>query len=949
MKNAKKYGVLAPLSAAFCATVLTIAGGLSANVSYASTTVANVVGSSSTGSNDANSQIKFKDENLKKALLKTMKNQRLIADNASEITYGDAKKLYHADITYGNITNLSGIENFTGLNRIDFDHNNISDLSPLSNITSLESIYASYNKISNLTPLKSLSSLECLRADNNKITDFSTIENLTNLNTLYLGDNSGITNFDTLKKFTNLTDLNLDDTQFSDLNIIKDLKNLKLLYLQAAKVSDLSPISNLTNLTSLRLYGNQITSIAPLRNLTKLTDLGLEYNKGITDFTPISGLTNLNSLSLTGNNLKSIDSLKTLQKLTYVDISYNDIKDFSVLEKLKSLSSASIGSQTVSLNSDEPSTSLDIDFAKNLTFTAEDTSYGSVKNGSFVLSDNSLPYEGNVTINFNNGKSFKIGSANIDSGKYNGTITLHLNVPKIETVKGKMKYDSSSDLKYGEKKVITQAKNGTKKIYANQPEEIVTNAVDGKTEVGNKEVKTEEIQPGITYQADSSLAYKQEQPTEGAKGTKTTTTIYKVDENAGLTNTVQSSESRTTTPAKDKVIKVGNVETETEVIKFKTTYIADDTLPYNTQKDKTAGKNGSKTVTTTYKVDKTTGLSADVESTQEKKVDPTDHVVRVGNKQVTHEGNKTITTTYDVDPNTGKLTNPKKHTSMPAGKLTPSVQHDNSEPAVLDTQEAEILPSKMKYEADETIPYNTQKKIKDPVDGLKVTTHTGSFVNGAWVPSDKVETTAAQDGLTKVGNKQVTHEGNKTIATTYDVDPDTGKLTNPKTHTSMPMATLIDPSANPGSNDNDGDHGNGGSGNTSDGNGDDNNSGSDNNGGNNNDNNGGGSVAPDLDNNSELNIGGGNGGDVNNTNGSANGTSNGASVNANSSANGSASGVANRMGSSKSRTAGTRSADALPNTGSSVSGTTFASFGALVLGLSAAGVATNRKRAKHLR
>ena len=175
MENAGKYSILMPLSIGFCATVLAVAGGLSANVSYASTAAANVVGSSSTGSNDANSQIKFEDENLKKALLKTMKNQRLIADNASEITYGDAKKLYHADITYGNITNLSGIENFTALNRIDFDHNNISDLSPLSSIIGLESIYASYNKISNLTPLKSLSSLECLRANDNKITDLSLI------------------------------------------------------------------------------------------------------------------------------------------------------------------------------------------------------------------------------------------------------------------------------------------------------------------------------------------------------------------------------------------------------------------------------------------------------------------------------------------------------------------------------------------------------------------------------------------------------------------------------------------------------------------------------------------------------------------------------------------------------------------------------------------------------
>ena len=97
----------------------------------------------------------------------------------------------------------------------------------------------------------------------------------------------------------------------------------------------------------------------------------------------------------------------------------------------------------------------------------------------------------------------------------------------------------------------------------------------------------------------------------------------------------------------------------------------------------------------------------------------------------------------------------------------------------------------MKYEADDTLPYNTQKKISDPVEGLKVITHTGSFVNGVWIPSEKVEITDAKDGLTKVGNKQVTHDGNKTITTTYDVDPDTGELSSPQTHTSMSWSELI--------------------------------------------------------------------------------------------------------------------------------------------------------------
>ena len=693
-----------------------------------------------------------------------------------------------------------------------------------------------------------------------------------------------------------------------------------------------------------------------------------------------------------------------------------------------------------------------------------------------------------------------------------------------EVLKGKMTYVADESLPYGQTQKVSDPKDGEKittptgkvengKWVEGEPKVEIKEAVNGVTKVGNKKVETEEIQPGVTYQADNSLTYKQEQPTEGTKGTKTTTTIYKVDENTGLTNTVQSSESKTTTPAKDKVIKVGNVEKKTSDIPFKKTYEGNETLTYQKQETKTAGKNGKEEVTLTYKVDAKTGLTTEVEAKKGSCTQPVNEVIQVGNKEVIQNNDGSTTTkTYKVNPNDGTLSDPTVVTSRPWTNVTPldqleqtvtfkdgdkqvasvkvekgkaistdgltsqsmpanptkenytfkewntkqdgtgtafnadtvvnndltvyavykknsvtppqppvqdqktvtfnkkdgsllstvkvetgkkvaassmpaapaedgftfkewntqqdgtgtvfnadtvvnndltvyavytknpvtppapQPQHDNSEPAVLDTQEAEVLPGKMKYEADETLPYNTQKKIKNPVDGLKIITHTGNFVNGKWEPSEKVETTAAQDGLTKVGNKQVTHEGDKTITTTYDVDPDTGKLTNPKTHTSMPMATLIDPSANP--NPNPGPNPN------------------DNGGGNNDDNNGGESVAPDSTDNPELNIGGGNtnnannngnGNSGNNTNGSANGTSNGASVNANSSANGSASGVANRMGSSKSRTAGTRSTAALPSTGFSISGVTFASFSALVFGMFSAGAAVNRKRAKHLR
>lgn len=119
-------------------------------------------------------------------------------------------------------------------------------------------------------------------------------------------------------------------------------------------------------------------------------------------------------------------------------------------------------------------------------------------------------------------------------------------------------------------------------------------------------------------------------------------------------------------------------------------------------------------------------------------------------------------------------------------------------------------------------------------------------------------------------------------------------------------------------------------------------------GGNNDDNNDSGSVEPDSSDNPELNVGGGSVNNNRTLNGAANGSANGAANGA--AANGSANGLANRSGSAKSRTAGTRSSGVLPNSGADAAGITFASFGALVLGLFvASGAALNRKRAKYLR
>lgn len=185
---------------------------------------------------DENTPITFKDPNLKQALLRSLKNpdKRVIASSATEITYADAKKVTEMTGAYNlsnsGITDLSGLEAFTNLEKLEFPTNQITDLTPLANLTKLKHLV--FNKI------------------------------------------------------------NEHGTKPLDLTPLANLTNLEYLDMAKNHIADLSPIKNLTKLTYLNFIQNDITSIEPLRNLTSLTQLYPRANN-IKDISPLQGLTKL--------------------------------------------------------------------------------------------------------------------------------------------------------------------------------------------------------------------------------------------------------------------------------------------------------------------------------------------------------------------------------------------------------------------------------------------------------------------------------------------------------------------------------------------------------------------------------------------------------------------------------------------------------------------------------
>ena len=583
----KRNSVLPIIVSVGIATSMGVVASSAPEVAYASSNASSASTATytdrSSSENDKNQVITFKDSVLKSKLLAVMKEQNIIANDAKDITIADAEKLTRANLRNwsvdslddsNTIHNLTGLEHFNNLVYLNFSNNKVSNLTPLENLTSLEELYFSNNKVSNLTPLENLF-LKSLDFSGNQVSDLTPLGVLDSLEDLFFTDN-----------------------KVSKLDTLQYLHSLKTLDFSKNKVSDLTPLGGLDSLTKLVFDDNKVSDLTPLENLKSLENLLFSDNK-VSDLTPLENLTSLEELIFIGNQVSDLSPLGGLDSLTKLVFDDNKVSDLTPLENLTSLERLEIGNQTIAIDSNDKETTLPV---SDVTFTiqGDGNSIGSITNGVFTLSKD-LPYSGTISIDFKR-DNIKIGSV---TASYTGTITLNLNVPKIDggvttwAIKAKMKYEADSSLNYQEKKVEKAAIDGTRTTYA-----------DGR-------------------------------------------------------NTVE-------VPAQDGLTKVGNVNKTTTKIPFKTTYVADDTLPYERQEDKTAGKDGSKTVTTTYKVNSDTGLTTDVENTKENTVDPTNHVVRVGNKQVTHEGDKTITTTYDVDPNTGKLTNPKKHTSMPAGNLTPA-------------------------------------------------------------------------------------------------------------------------------------------------------------------------------------------------------------------------------------------------------------------------------------
>lgn len=250
------------------------------------------------------------------------------------------------------IAKLTGLENFTSLQRLNLSGNKITSIEPITGLTSITTLNLSGNqgritdvdKLSNLSNIVDLNmsysgiasvdfmsefyNLQKLDVSGNGISSLSSISGLSSLTSLNIADNSSFSRLEDILPLKNITELDISKTGLPALTDIYDLRKLKVLKAQYLEI-DLSPI--------VATYKNEANET--VEYLTELEELDISYTTKPISFSNLAHLRNLKRLymidvvghwknSTTSISL-SLGSIYKLPKIEYINLSNNNIKTLS--------------------------------------------------------------------------------------------------------------------------------------------------------------------------------------------------------------------------------------------------------------------------------------------------------------------------------------------------------------------------------------------------------------------------------------------------------------------------------------------------------------------------------------------------------------------------------------------------------------------------------------------
>ena len=425
---------------------------------------------------------------------------------------------------------------------------------------------------------------------------------------------------------------------------------------------------------------------------------------------------------------------------------------------------------------------------------------------------------------------------------------------EVETIPSPVTYEKDISREKGQDNITVPGKAGSKtttttytvnpdngEVTPNVGEPVIVNPTDTIVKVAAKDKVVETpIEPAVVYEKDDTRDFgTPDERREGTKGKSVTTTRYDVNPNNGTVT--EQVGNPVVTPAGKTIVKVGaktkverskddqgrevintttyevNPKTgkvtpttvttygtrkeatvEKRVVPSPVRYEKDDTKEKGTEAITVKGEDGEDSITTTYRVNPTTGEITPTVGKPVRTKEPTNTIVKVPAKDkvevetipspVKYEkdasrekgqanitvsgkaGSKTTTTTYTVNPNNGEV--------------TPNV----GEPVIVNPTDTIIkvaAKDKVVYSKDgDNIVKEVTTYTVNPTDG-NITEHTRkeTFKENGLKDKVEVETIPSpvkyeKDASREKGQDNITvpgKDGSKTTTTTYTVNPNSGE------------------------------------------------------------------------------------------------------------------------------------------------------------------------------
>ena len=239
------------------------------------------------------------------------------------------------NLPYKGISNMTGVQYFTQLKRLDLYSNNLTSIDVSAN-TKLIYLNLGYNKLTSID-VNSNTVLQELYLQNNQLTTVS-VNNHSSLRTLWVRGNTTLTGFYCWRDALTSVDVTgctallylkiYNNYNLTSIYGLADCTNLTWLDVEDTSFSDLSAVTGMTKLETLLAGNTKITSLytshsGSLKNLQVAGDKQLTelycYSENLTTL-KVTGCTALNNLRCYYNdNLETITGFAGCKALAYVD------------------------------------------------------------------------------------------------------------------------------------------------------------------------------------------------------------------------------------------------------------------------------------------------------------------------------------------------------------------------------------------------------------------------------------------------------------------------------------------------------------------------------------------------------------------------------------------------------------------------------------------------------